>query len=164
VQPYLIGLLMATGIPLLWQGQELGENYWIPEEGRGRIMLLRPVRWEYFYDVMGRQLLGLVRSLLRLRRTHVELRTGDYAWHNRPVRHQAKSVLVFERRLPSAITVVAINVSDAEQVVPITFPVAGAYGELLHGDVTLIVEQPETEVTVRVPSNYGRVWRATIQP
>jgi 1,4-alpha-glucan branching enzyme len=28
VQPYLIGLLTAKGIPMLWQGEEFGENYW----------------------------------------------------------------------------------------------------------------------------------------
>jgi len=32
VQPYLIGILAARGIPMLWQGQEFGENYYIPEQ------------------------------------------------------------------------------------------------------------------------------------
>jgi hypothetical protein len=39
VQPYLIGMLTAKGIPMLWQGQEFGENYYLPEQGFGRVML-----------------------------------------------------------------------------------------------------------------------------
>jgi maltooligosyltrehalose trehalohydrolase len=82
VQPYVIGLLTAKGIPLLWQGQELGENYWIPEGGLGRVMLLRPVRWDYFYDAIGRQVITLVRKLMRLRQTHAEIRSGEHDFYN----------------------------------------------------------------------------------
>ena len=32
VQPYLIALLTAKGTPLLSEGQEFCENYWIPEQ------------------------------------------------------------------------------------------------------------------------------------
>src|SRR5262249_17383626 len=53
VQPYLIGLFTAKGIPMLWQGEEFGENYWVPPGGVGRVMLLRPVRWDDFYDDVG---------------------------------------------------------------------------------------------------------------
>ena len=31
VQPYLIALLTCQGTPLLSEGQEFCENYWIPE-------------------------------------------------------------------------------------------------------------------------------------
>ena len=56
LQPYLIALLMSKGIPMLWQGQEFGENYFLPEFGAGRVSLLRPLRWDYFYDAAGQQL------------------------------------------------------------------------------------------------------------
>ena len=26
------------------------ENYYLPEQGLGRVLLFRPVRWDYFYD------------------------------------------------------------------------------------------------------------------
>ena len=54
VQPYLIGLLLSKGVPLLWQGQEFGENYFLPDFGAGRVSILRPLRWDYFYDEAGR--------------------------------------------------------------------------------------------------------------
>ena len=53
VQPYLIGLLLSKGIPLLWQGQEIVEKYDVPADGPARIGTLRPVRWELFYDDAG---------------------------------------------------------------------------------------------------------------
>jgi hypothetical protein len=54
LQPYLIALLMSKGIPMLWQGQEFAENYFLPDFGAGRVSLLRPLRWDYFYDEPGR--------------------------------------------------------------------------------------------------------------
>lgn len=33
IQPYLIGMLLSKGIPMLWQGQEFCENYYVPESG-----------------------------------------------------------------------------------------------------------------------------------
>ena len=76
VQPYLIGTLLARGVPLLWQGQELMENYWLPEQGRARVALLRPMRWHYFYGDIGRATLRLVRRLLKLRQERWEFRSG----------------------------------------------------------------------------------------
>jgi hypothetical protein len=35
IQPYLIALLTSKGTPLLSEGQEFCENYWIPNSGYG---------------------------------------------------------------------------------------------------------------------------------
>src|SRR5262249_10495789 len=78
LQPYLIGLLLAKGLPLLYQGQEFGENYYLPDFGEGRVGLLRPLRWDYFYDGAGQQLTGLTRKLLGIRRTRDHIRHGNY--------------------------------------------------------------------------------------
>ena len=37
LQPYLIALLMSKGIPMLWQGQEFAENYFLPDFGRAGV-------------------------------------------------------------------------------------------------------------------------------
>lgn len=57
LQPYLICLFTSCGVPMLWQGQELGENYFLPDSGMGRVALYRPVRWDYFYDPTGRSVI-----------------------------------------------------------------------------------------------------------
>jgi 1,4-alpha-glucan branching enzyme len=157
VQPYLIGVLMAKGIPFLWQGEEFGENYWIPDGGIGRVMLLRPVRWDYFYDPIGRRVITLVRRLLELRSTHPHLRSRDHFFYNDFDRYQSRGVLLFSRRDETAFTLVALNFGDAEQAVPFRFPIAGDYREELHGEDNLTVAAGEERVLV-IPSNYGRVW------
>jgi 1,4-alpha-glucan branching enzyme len=65
LQPYLIALLMSKGIPMLWQGEEFAENHFLPDFGEGRVALLRPLRWDYFYDGSGQPIVTLVRKLLR---------------------------------------------------------------------------------------------------
>jgi 1,4-alpha-glucan branching enzyme len=158
VQPYLIGLLTAKGIPMLWQGQELGENFWIPEGGIGRVMLLRPVRWDYFYDPIGRAVVRLVRRLLRLRRSRAELRSGDHFFYNHHERYQSKGVLLFSRQLGEAFSLVALNFGDAEQVVPFWFPKDGDYREELDGRDNLPGVTAGTQYWLTIPSNYGRIW------
>lgn len=39
LQPYLIGLLLAKGVPLLWQGQGIGKGYDIPSSGYALVAL-----------------------------------------------------------------------------------------------------------------------------
>ena len=73
-QPYLIALLLADGIPMLWQGQELCENNSLPLDGEGRVGFLRPVHWNYFYDSPGKGSLWLVRTLLKLRKRDAHFR------------------------------------------------------------------------------------------
>jgi maltooligosyltrehalose trehalohydrolase len=158
VQPYLIGLLTAKGIPLLWQGQEFGENYWLPDAGMGRVALLRPVRWDYFYDDIGKATVGLVRKLLRLRRQRAQFRRGEHYFYNDPSRYQSHGVLLFSRQLESAFSLVALNFSDADQTVPFWFPIAGDYHEELHGLDNLAGITAGAQVWLQVPSNYGRVW------
>ena len=53
VQPHLIALLTAKGIPMLRQGREFGSNAVVPESGFGRVMMFRPGRWDFYYDEVG---------------------------------------------------------------------------------------------------------------
>lgn len=159
VQPYLIGMLTAKGIPLLWEGQEIGESYTIPLCGAGRVGMLRPVRWDEFYDAIGSSIITLVRRLLASRRTRPEMRRGEYYFYNDHEKYQSKKVLVFHRCLADSVTVVALNFSDTTQYVPFTFPRSGDYQEQLHGYTWSVPEG--TEVTLEIPSNYGRVWSRT---
>lgn len=160
LQPYLIGLLTGKGIPMLWQGEELAENYFVPEGGLARVMLLRPVRWDYFYDDIGKSIVGLVRKLLRLRRQRAELRRGEHFFYDDFARYQSRRLLLFSRRQGSAFSLVALNFGDAEQQVSFAFPLAGTYEEQLHGQAAdrLVGVTGGANVTLRVPGNYGRIW------
>ncbi len=97
LQPYLIALLMSKGIPMLWQGRELPENYFLPEFGAGHVSLLRPLRWDYFYDGAGRSTISLVRKLLRIRAARSHIRGGTLFFFNRWDRYQSLGLLLFAR-------------------------------------------------------------------
>jgi len=161
LQPYLIATLMSKGIPMLWQGEEFGENYFLPDFGAGRVALLRALRWDFFYDAPGQSVVQLVRKLLRIRRMRTHIRNGNYFFFNDWDRYQSKGVLLLARYKGTAYTLVAINVGNDDQTVPFWFPIGGNYVEELHGgalDLGGIVSFQETRLTV--PSHYGRIWTA----
>jgi 1,4-alpha-glucan branching enzyme len=157
VQPYLIALFTGRGIPLLWQGQELAADNVVPERGYARIGLMRPVRWEFFYDEDGRNVLGLVRRLTRLRRDHDEFCTGSYYFHNDWARYQSRGILLFSRQTDQRYSLVALNFTDQEQRVMFAFPITGSCTEQLHGQDNFQAFANETRTLV-VPGNYGRIW------
>jgi maltooligosyltrehalose trehalohydrolase len=153
---------MAKGIPMLWQGQEFGENYWLPSSGLGRVMMLRPVRWDYFYDPVGKRMIALVRNLIKLRRQGSQFRRGAHHFYNHHDRYQSKRVLLFSRQDERAFSLVALNFGDADQIVPFWFPVGGVYREELHGVENLGAVLEHEQRWLLVPSNYGRVWTTEI--
>jgi maltooligosyltrehalose trehalohydrolase len=161
LQPYLIAILMCKGQPMLWQGEEFGENYFLPDFGAGRVALLRALRWDFFYDTSGQGLVQLLRKLLRVRRNRPQLRRGTYYFFNDWNRYLSKGVLLFARYNAASYTLVAINIGDTDRTVPFWFPVGGNYVEELHGgglNLSGIVSLQETRLTV--PSHYGRIWTA----
>jgi 1,4-alpha-glucan branching enzyme len=150
---------MSKGIPMLWQGQEFCENYFLPEFGAGRVSLLRPLRWDYFYDPPGQQIVKLVRALLRVRRNRPEVRRGAYFFFNDWDRYLSKGLLLFARYMADQYTLVAVNTSDNDQSAPFWFPGGGDYAEALHGgalDLTGVTALQE--VWLSIPSHYGRIW------
>ena len=161
LQPYLIAILMSKGLPMLWQGEEFGENYFLPDFGTGRVTLLRALRWDYFYDTPGQRLVQLIRKLLRIRRSRAQIRRGAYFFFNDWQRYQSRGVLLFARYDGPAYTLVAINVGDADQTVPFWFPIGGNYLEELHdGALNLSGIAPLQETQLTIPSHYGRIWSA----
>ena len=162
VQPYLIAMFMAKGVPMLWQGQEFGENYYVPEQGWGRVLMFRPVRWDYFYDPVGKAVITLVRKLIKLRGQQPQFRYGEHFFYNHYENYQSKQVLLFHRKYSLHLSLVALNFSDFTQWVPFTFPIGGEFKESLHGQDDPVlnigaIAEGETR-WLEVPSNYGRIW------
>ncbi len=161
LQPYIIAILLSKGVPMLWQGQEFGENYFLPDFGAGRVSLLRPLRWDLFYDSPGQRLVQLVRKLIRIRRNRPQFREGMYFFFNDWGRYMSKGILLFARYSGSQYTVVGINIGDAEQTVPFWFPIGGEYVEELEGgNLGLRGITPLQETPITIPSHYGRIWTA----
>lgn len=157
VQPFLIALFTGKGIPMFWQGEELGADNCIPERGMARIGVIRPMPWELFYDEEGRGILQLCRRLTRLRRDNGQFRTGDYHFYNDWAGYQSKGVLLFSRSEGERFALVALNFTDADARVSFVFSRAGAYEELLHDGDNFTVQAGEQR-WLDIPSNYGRIW------
>ena len=160
LQPYAIALLLAKGIPMLWQGQEILENYDVPDSGPARIGTLRPVRWEKFYTEEGQSTIMLYRKLIALRKNENVFREGSFYFLNNWDHHQSKGLLLFERKLENKFALIALNFSRFDHNINYTFEMGGDYLEQLHReDNFLNIAQGQTK-TLTIPSNYGRVWLA----
>ena len=155
VQPYLMALFTGKGIPMLWQGQEFGENYFIPESGMGRVLMFRPVRWDYFYDSIGSSIISLIRKLIKVRR-QPQFQYGEHMFYNKPDLYQSKNVLLFSRKYGNTFSLVALNFGDQDQMVKFEFPFEGNYREELHGELKSMSSGVQSSITI--PSNYGRIW------
>jgi 1,4-alpha-glucan branching enzyme len=163
-QPYIIGLYTAKGIPMLWQGQEFGENWGVPGWGVGRNLFERPLHWEYFYDQAGKALVRLHRILGALRRTRRALNARGYFYYLNLQEHLDQGVVAYRREAepasgqPAERLVVALNFSGREADVWIPFPFAGRWAERIDGRESVQVAAGSDGARVRVPANYGAVY------
>jgi 1,4-alpha-glucan branching enzyme len=161
VQPYVIALYTAKGIPMLWQGGEFLENWGVPDSGVARNLYERPLHWEYFYDAPGRALVRLHRIMGALRRSHRALgaRTSFY-YHDVP-EHRQRGVIAYRREAPPEHLLVAVNFSDSPATVQVPFARAGRWLERIDGVGILDVASDEQWTPIVVPSNYGVVYKHT---
>ena len=165
MQPFIIALYTAKGIPMLWNGQEFGENWGVPNFGIGRNLFERPLHWEYFYGASGKSLVRLHRIMGSLRRKQRALKSRGYFYYYYDQNHLRQKVIAYRRDAPTAggqpaeSLIVILNFSGQEQEVWIPFPSAGTWIEQIDG------AQPAVQAThsdqwaaVRVPSFYGAVY------
>jgi len=177
LQPYLIALFTSTAVPLIRNGDELGEETVIPEndEGTGRRVTGRPLRWKLRGDRIGQALTALHGRLAELRRDLPALRSPSmypYQWETWQTRFNPVGVGVdVERQLviyhrwasvPGGVenVVVVLNFSDTQQVVDVPFPVQGRWTDRLAGfaggtDWAVDVGGPTAPVPVG--SHFGRI-------
>jgi maltooligosyltrehalose trehalohydrolase len=159
IQPYLIGIMTARGTPFIWQGQEFCQDYYVPSNGSGRVLLYRPVDFNYFYDPIGKSLIQLVRKLSKIRHAGPELRSNEHFFHDR-AEYTNQGLLVFERGNATSgpYTLVALNFTDQDRSATFTFKRGGTYKEQLHGTRDLTGVTANTPHGFTVPSNYGCIW------
>jgi len=158
VQPYLIALLTAKGTPLLAEGQEFCENYWVPNVGYGRVMLYRPVRWNYFYDNDGQPIIRLVRKLTKIRAAGPQFTDGSHFFYNNYDNFNSKGLLAFSRQQGNSFSLIVLNFTAQQQSTTFTFPISGNYTEQIEGTQNLSGVVTNAPQTLTIPSNYGCIW------
>lgn len=169
LQPYAIALYTCQGIPMLWEGQEFGDNYVLPPSGDLRIHFRRTMEWRYFYDDQGQALIRLHRILGRLRQSFRALRSREsyyYYQQSRP----GDGIVAYHRRAaagggqPEQIAMVILNFSSWNQDIWIPFPKKGSYRESIDANLNGVspfvinIQNDGDFAHVTVPSNYGAIY------
>jgi maltooligosyltrehalose trehalohydrolase len=161
IQPFIIAQYTASGIPMLWQGQEFSENYVLASDGNLRVHFRRDAHWEYFYDPDGSPLIRLHRILGKLRAGHPALRGRDSFYYNQSS-HTSAGVIGYRRSAGDDIALVFLNFSDTPQTMTIPFPSTATFREQIDaGDRPAPLDLKGATgdpMTVTVPANYGYVF------
>lgn len=170
-QPIAIALFTCCGAVMIHNGQEFGDQYWLPEEGGGRIMP-RPLRWAKSNDPIGNSLRQLYEKLARIRKAHPALRSSNfypepYDELQRHFNSQGygvnvdQDVAIYHRwgsdeagRLERFIIV--LNFSDFAQGVDIPFSDNGDWEDLLNGGTVRIESYWLSGEALS--SNWGRIY------
>lgn len=179
VQPYVIALFTSTAVPLVPNGQEFGEDHFVPEQDHntGRRVISRPLRWKLTTDPVGRALTALHRRLAHLRRDHPALRS-PLMWPDRTDPNTdrfnpagagvdlARQLAVYHRwaqlddgRIENVV--VMLNFSDVAQTAEVPFSRTGRWTDVLAGfdgsDTHWDVIVTGASAPVTVGSHWGRV-------
>jgi pullulanase len=144
-QPAAIALLTAPGLPMVHNGLEYGEQYWMPESGSGRVMP-RPLHWSaYENDFIGGRLRWLYSRLIEIRNAHPSLRTSNFY----PLANDAgygafidRGVVIYHRWGTGSDGrferfTIALNFSDWDQWVDIPLYSVSSWTDLLNGVTVL---------------------------
>ena len=149
---------------MLHNGQEFGDDYWLPSDGSGRVQP-RPLHWDSFgRDFVGQRLLGIYRKLIAIRKTYPALRSANYfPAVNHPDGYGIlyDRVVVFHRygsdengRFQRFIVV--INYGDEDQMIDIPFSGNGLWQDLLNDKADFV--QGYHLYQQLIPSNWGRIY------
>jgi 1,4-alpha-glucan branching enzyme len=161
IQPFVIAQYTAAGVPMLWQGQELSENYVLAGNGDLRIHFRRDTHWEYFYDDAGAPLVRLHRILGGLRATTAALRGRDWFYYDQ-FSDPGAGTIAYRRFDGDQLALVFLNFSDSARTLSIPFPRPVTFRERIDD-----ADRPTPldldgaaggAMTVTVPGNYGYVF------
>jgi hypothetical protein len=160
---------------MIQNGQEFAEDHWIPEDDKGssRRVQPRPLHWSYAIDKYGKALRDAYTKLIHLRHQYSVLRAdGMYPdqWEEWQTQFNPEGVgvdtqrqLVVYRRYEVDANgvlkhaVIALNFSDANQWLDLTFPEDGVWVNLL-ADPQWTAKVQNRRYGLEVPSHWGHIF------
>jgi len=179
-QPYVIALYTNTAVPLIQNGQEFGEDHWLPEDdqGSGRRVIPRPLHWKYATDPIGKKLQPLYTRLASLRTQYEVLRSGTFnpaSWDGQQRQLNAdglgidcnQQVIIYQRSSidpktrQQQIFLIVLNFSDNNQPVNVHFPHNGTWTDLLSNYLGSEPWQPQiqqNQLNFTIGSNWGHIF------
>jgi pullulanase len=165
-QPSAIALLTAPGTVMIHNGQEFGEDYFLPESGSDRVQS-RPLRWEdHGTDFAGQRLYAIYCKLIEMRMAHPSLRSPNFFPF--PFNHEDgygafpdRGIVVYHRYGSAGDGeferfIILINYSDFDQYVDIPFGANGLWEDLLNGGNAMVKNY--RLFGQRICSNWGRIY------
>lgn len=176
VQPYAIALFTSPGTPMIQNGQEIGEDHWIPEDDKGsnRRVKSRPLRWEYESDYIGTTLNDRYTKLIQIRLKYDALRSDNFypsQWQNWQTQFDlqgygldtSRKLMIFHRWGNDTAGVlhhfmIAINFSDTHQHVDIPVPMNGVWKDILDDTSHSLLTDAYWIRNYQVNSNWGVIF------
>jgi hypothetical protein len=177
-QPYVIALYTSPATPMVQNGQEFGEDHWIPEkdEDTGRRIVPRALQWKMRDDKIGVALTKLYKRMGEIRNQYPGLRSPNFApqpWEEWQTQFNpegygmdtSRQVAIYRRWGNDSggreqQFIIVLNFSDSEQEVDIPFPSDKEWTELLSNyNGSWNVWVPEYKrLRLRIGSNWGHVF------
>ena len=173
-QPYMIALFTCPATPLIQNGQEFGEDYWLMEDDQGtsRRVKPRPLRWDFVNDPIGSSLYKLYKQLIGIRKAHDALRSANFypnSWEEWQTQFNPegygvnvqRQVVIYHRwgigeDGGSERFIVVINFSSVSQLVDIPFSANGIWTDLLNNQPNTIGDYVLRDQEIE--SNWGRIY------
>ena len=172
-QPYAIALFTCPGTPMIQNGQEFAEDYWIMEndEGSSRRVQPRPLRWDYPYDKFGKPLLSLYNKLIKIRLQYPGLRSNNFYpdnWQNWQTQFNPEGygvdvnsgIVIYHRWGDDGSCIlekfiVVLNFSSQNRSLSVPFPDNGVWQDLMSNWQPTIINY---RLNFEVGSNWGHVF------
>jgi glycosidase len=172
-QPLAIALLTFPGCPMIQNGQEFAEDYWLVEDdqGGGRRVQPRPLHWSFANDNFGTPLGELYKKLIRIRKDFPGLRSDNVYpidWPNNQTRFNAEGygvdqdsgVMIYHRWGNSTLGslqrfIIVLNFSQDNKIVSVPFPADGVWEDLLSSWKPSVINN---RLDIEVGSNWGHIF------
>jgi glycosidase len=172
-QPLAIALMTFPGTPMIQNGQEFAEDYWLVEndDGGGRRVQPRPLHWSFANDKFGTPLRGLYKKLIEIRQKYPGLRSDNVYpvdWPNDQTQFNSagygidrdSGIVIYhrygnDRAAKLQLFIIVLNFSQAKKTVSVPFPDNGVWEDLLSGWKPSVVSN---RLNVEVGSNWGNIF------
>jgi pullulanase len=172
-QPYAIALLTAPGAVMIHNGQEFGDEYYMPNSGNDRVRS-RPLNWNRLNDPAGRTLSALYKKLIQIRQNFPGLQSPFFypnQYNESDTRFDQngfgvdtqRQIVIFHRwgtgkDGQNERFVIILNFSPQRHFVDVPFPFNGSWTDLLSGETFQVTDFWRKWQGIN--SNYGRIFYA----
>lgn len=171
-QPYAIALFTVPGAVMIHNGQEFGDEYYMPDSGNGRV-IPRPLNWEKLDDFPGQTLSNLYKKLIKIRQDFPGLKSPFFHPDNYNESFTRfdkdgfgvdcdRQIVIFHRwgagKDGNERFIIVLNFSPNKHFVDIPFPFNGTWKDLLSDETFPVTDFWRKSQDIN--GNYGRIFYA----